>query len=146
MNAWNMIIARTFFVTSIPCELYEAAEIDGCSDIKMIRSILLPLSKPIIAVLALFYGVQYWNSYFNALIYLENTKLYPLQIVLRNILIINQMDQNMMRDVTIMQRQQGLSELLKYSLIVVASVPMMLIYPFVQKSFVKGVMIGAVKG
>lgn len=146
MGVWNVIIARTFFSTNIPEELYEAGELDGCSDIGFITKVVLPLSGPIIAVLVLFYAVGHWNSYFNALIYLSDKKLYPLQIVLRNILIQNQIEGNMMVDIDALQRSQGIAELLKYSLIVVASVPVLAIYPFVQKHFVKGVMIGAIKG
>lgn len=146
MSVWNMIIARTFFQSTIPDELYEAGEMDGCGDIRFLPLLVLPLSKPIIAVLILFYAVQHWNSYFHALIYLKDPELYPLQIVLRNILIINQMDTNMIADIDQLKRQQGLAELLKFSLIVVASVPMMLAYPFIQKYFVRGVMIGALKG
>ena len=109
--------------------------------------IALPLSVPIIAVLVMFYAVGHWNGYFNALIYLSDKKKFPLQIVLRNILIENRVDDsNMMVDVEAMARKQGLSELLKYSLIVIGSLPMMVLYPFVQKHFVKGVMIGSLKG
>lgn len=146
MGVWNVIIARTFFSTTIPEDLYEAGELDGCSDIGFIGKIVIPLSRPIIAVLALFYAVGHWNSYFQALIYLKDAKLFPLQIILRNILIQNEVSGEMMRDIDEMQRRQGIAELLKYSLIVVASVPVLMIYPFVQKYFVKGIMIGALKG
>lgn len=146
LSVWNVIIARTYFVTSIPEELYEAGELDGCGDIGFIGKVILPLSQPIIAVLVLFYAVAHWNSYFQALIYLRDPKLYPLQIILRNILIQNQIRETLMQDVDAMLRYQGLAELLKYSLIVVASLPVLVLYPFVQKYFIKGIMIGAIKG
>ncbi len=146
MAVWYVIIARTYFQTTIPDELYEAAVIDGCRDIKFIVSIVVPLSAPIIAVLSLFYAVGHWNSYFAALIYIKSEKLYPLQIILRNILIQNEIDPNMLVDVRTLLRQQGMKDLLKYSLIVVASLPVLIIYPFVQKYFVKGIMVGALKG
>ena len=147
VSVYNMVVARTFFQTNIPEELYEAGELDGCSDIKFMMRIAMPLSVPIIAVLVMFYAVGHWNGYFNALIYLSDKKKFPLQIVLRNILIENRMDDsNMMVDVDQMARKQGLAELLKYSLIIIGSLPMMILYPFVQKHFVKRVMIGALKG
>ena len=146
MGVWNVIIARTFFMNTIPEELYEAAELDGCSDIKFLIKIVLPLSSAIISVLALFYAVGNWNSYFNALLYLRDTDKFPLQIVLRNILILNKSKGEMLDDIDIMNKAKGLEELLKYSLIVIASVPVLLIYPFVQKYFVKGIMIGSIKG
>ena len=146
LNVWNVIIARTYFVTSIPAELYEAGEVDGCSDIGFIGKVILPLSKPILAVLVLFYAVAHWNSYFQALIYLRDPNLYPLQIILRNILIQNQIQETMIHNVEAIMRYQGLAELLKYSLIVVASLPVLILYPFVQKYFIKGIMIGAIKG
>ena len=107
---------------------------------------MVPLSKPILAVLVLYYGVAKWNSYFDAMIYLKNQTLVPLQIVLRDILILNQVDYTMISDASAIAAQRGLTDLLKYSTIVVASLPVLCIYPFVQKYFVKGVMIGAVKG
>ncbi|SMG18884.1 carbohydrate ABC transporter permease [Paenibacillus aquistagni] len=143
---FQVIIARTFFQTSIPDELAEAAELDGCSDLRFIFSIVLPLSKPIIAVMTLMYAVGHWNAYFDALIYLRNPDIFPLQIILRNILILNSVDASMMANVDQMMAQQGLKDLLKYSLIVVSSAPVLMIYPFVQKHFVKGVMIGSLKG
>lgn len=146
MAVFQVIIARTFFQTSIPDEISEAAELDGCSDIRFIMSIVLPLSKPILAVLTLMYAVGHWNAYFDALIFLKSPNLFPLQIVLRNILILNTIDPTMVSKVDQMLAQQGLKDLLKYSLIVVASAPVLLIYPFVQKHFVKGVMIGSLKG
>lgn len=146
MGVFQVIVARTFFQTTIPDELSEAAELDGCSDIRFIFSIVLPLSKPIIAVMTLMYAVGHWNAYFDALIFLRSPDLFPLQIILRNILILNTVDASMMANVNQMQAQQGLKDLIKYSLIVVASAPVLIIYPFVQKHFVKGVMIGSLKG
>lgn len=146
MSTYNMIIARTYMVNSIPDELYEAANIDGCTPFKYLIKVVVPLSKPIIAVLVLYYGVARWNSYSNAILYISNQKLVPLQIVLREILIMNDVDVTMMGDADALARQRGLKDLLQYSVIVVASLPVMMIYPFVQKYFVKGVMIGAVKG
>lgn len=146
VSVYNVIVARTFFQSNIPDDLYEAASLDGCSDIYFMWKIVLPLSAPIIAVLTMFYAVGHWNSYFNAMIYLQDSKKFTLQVVLRNILIANQIDNEMMKDIDAMQKQEGLAQLLKYSLIVVASVPMLLLYPFIQKHFVKGIMIGALKG
>lgn len=146
MSTYFMIICRTYFINSIPDELYEAGQIDGCTPIKYLLRIVIPLSKPIIAVLTLYYGVGKWNSYFDAMIYLKDQTLAPLQIVLRDILILNKIDYTMISDASALAAQRGLTDLLKYSTIVVASVPVLCIYPFVQKHFVKGVMIGAVKG
>lgn len=146
MGIWNVLITRTYFQSNIPDELYEAAGLDGCGDMRFLSTMLLPLSGPIIAVMTLYYAVGIWNSYFDALIYLKRSALYPLQIVLRNILIINQIDANTMRDVEELARRQGLAESLKYALIVVASAPLLIVYPFVQKYFIKGIMIGSLKG
>lgn len=146
LSVWNMLIARTFFENNIPRELREAAELDGCDDFNFLWRIVLPLSGSILAVLALFYGVGHWNSYFNALIYLYDQNLWPLQLVLRDILVQNQVDPSMMVDAREMATRAQLRELLKYSLIVVATVPLLIVYPFVQQHFVKGVMIGSVKG
>ncbi len=146
IGPFNLLITITFFRTTIPPELIEAARIDGASDFRSFRSIILPLARPIIAVLALFYAVNtHWNTYFQALIYLKDQELFPLQIVLREILIQNSIDASMLIDIEDLVAREGLRELLKYSLIVVASVPVMIIYPFVQKHFVKGMMIGSVK-
>ncbi|MBT2286705.1 carbohydrate ABC transporter permease [Paenibacillus polymyxa] len=141
---WQVIIARTFFQNSIPEELSEAADIDGCSDIRFIFSIILPLAKPIIAVLSLMYAVGQWNAYFDALIYLKSQSLYPLQLILRSILILNSSTGSM--DASEMIKQQQMAELMKYSLIVMASLPVLIIYPFVQRYFVQGMLIGSVKG
>ncbi|WP_314000168.1 carbohydrate ABC transporter permease [uncultured Paenibacillus sp.] len=141
---WQVIIARTFFQTSIPDELSEAAEIDGCSDWRFIFSVIIPLAKPIIAVLALMYAVGQWNAYFDALIYLKTQSIYPLQLILRSILILNNGTGTI--DASEMVRRQQMVELMKYSLIVVASLPVLVIYPFVQRFFVQGMLIGSVKG
>lgn len=141
---WQVIIARTFFQTSIPDELAEASEIDGCSDLRFIWSIVLPLSKPIIAVLSLMYAVGQWNAYFDALIYLKTQGLYPLQLILRSILILGNASGTM--DAGKMVERQQMVELMKYALIVVASLPVLIIYPFVQRFFVQGMLIGSVKG
>jgi ABC-type glycerol-3-phosphate transport system permease component len=147
MSVFNVIIARTFF-QSTPSELLEASQIDGCSDMRYLISVLLPLSKPIIAVLALFYSVSIWNAYFDALLYINDESLRPLTLILRDILVANSIDMSMMQNVDIdtLTAKMGLSELLKYSLIIVSSVPMLIIYPFIQHYFVQGVMIGAIKG
>ncbi|MCA0757212.1 carbohydrate ABC transporter permease [Paenibacillus sp. N4] len=146
LAVFQVIIARTFFQSTIPDELSEAADLDGCSDIRFIFSIVLPLSKPILAVMTLMYAVGHWNAYFDALIFLRSPDLFPLQIVLRNVLILNTIDASMVANANQMLAQQGLKDLLKYSLIVIASGPVLIIYPFVQKYFVKGVMIGSLKG
>ncbi|WP_042166637.1 carbohydrate ABC transporter permease [Paenibacillus gorillae] len=143
---WQVFIAKTFFQESIPEELNEAAAIDGCSDLRFLWSVVLPLSKPVVAVLALMYAVTAWNAYFDALIFLKNVDLYPLQLILREILIQNSVDNSMMVDIRTMEARQGMKDLLKFSLIVVSSLPVLIIYPFVQKHFVKGVMIGSLKG
>lgn len=146
MNMFYVIIARTYITSTVPDALYEAASIDGCTPIRFLFAIVFPLSAPILAVLTLYYGIGHWNSYFHAMIYLNTDTKYPLQIFLREILVQNQIDPTMTQDVKALEAKRGLTDLLKYSLIVVASVPVMCIYPFVQKYFVKGVMIGAVKG
>lgn len=143
LAVFQVIIARTFFQSTIPDELVEAAEMDGCSDVGFIWKVVLPLSKPIIAVLVLMYAVAKWNTYFDAMIYLKSEELFPLQLILRNVLILN-VDPN--GDVLEILRAQGLRELMKYSLIVISSLPVLIIYPFVQKHFVKGVLIGSLKG
>lgn len=146
LSVYNMIITRTFIQNNIPEELLQAAKIDGCSYAKYFFAILLPLSKSVIAVITLYYAISHWNSYLSAFLYITNEKLYPLQLVLRDILIANRIDPSTIMDPEIAQIKQGLSDLLKYSLIVVSVIPVMIIYPFVQKHFVKGVMIGSIKG
>jgi putative aldouronate transport system permease protein len=143
--AWQVIIARTFFQVSIPEELAEAAELDGCSDLRFLWSVVLPLSKPIIAVLVLMYAVGQWNAYFDALLYLKSADLHPLQLVLRSILILNTTTSGSMEASVMVERQQ-MADLLKYSLIVVGSLPVLLIYPFAQRYFVRGMLIGSLKG
>lgn len=142
---WQVIIARSFFKSSIPDELLEASEMDGCSDLRFMRSVVVPLSKPIIAVLVLMYAVGQWNAYFDALIYLKRDSLFPLQLILRSIIIQNNSGNTVMDALKQVERQQ-LSELLKYSLIVVATLPVLIIYPFVQRFFVQGMLVGSVKG
>lgn len=145
VGVYNVIITRTFIQSTIPYDLYESASLDGCSDIGYFLKVVIPLSKPILAVLTMYVAVGHWNDYFNAMIYLKSDN-YPLQVVLRNIILMNQIDPENMADVDTMMKMQGLAELLKYSLIVISSVPMLILYPFIQKHFVKGVMIGAIKG
>ncbi|AIQ25442.1 sugar ABC transporter permease [Paenibacillus sp. VTT E-133280] len=141
---WQVIIARSFFQSSIPEELLEASEIDGCSDMRFVWSVVIPLSKPIIAVLVLMYAVGQWNAYFDALIYLKSANLFPLQLVLRSIIIQNNSAGTM--DAMKMVERQQLAELLKYALIVIATLPVLVIYPFVQRYFVQGMLVGSVKG
>lgn len=143
VSVWNLIITRTFFQHTIPNELREAAAIDGCSDFKFFALVVIPLSKAIIAVLVLFYGVSHWNSFFSALIYLREESSYPLQLVLRNILIQNEVQELMKLE---LGASHDLSESIKYGVIIVASLPVLILYPLVQKYFVKGVMIGSLKG
>lgn len=150
LSVYNMIVARTFFESSLPEELFEAARVDGCDHFKFFFKIALPLSKAIIAIMVLYYGIGHWNNYFSALIYMKTEAKYPLQLVLRSILIQN--EAALAQQVTsqaaqaALQAQRELVELMKYSLIIVSSIPVMILYPFVQKHFVKGVMIGSVKG
>lgn len=146
ISVYNMIVARTFISNTIPMELLEASQIDGCSDIRYFVSIVLPLSKAIIAVLTLFYAVGHWNSYFNAMIYLHDKDLYPLTLFLREILMSTNIDPSTVSDPELQARLADMAAVIKYALIVVSVVPVLLIYPFVQKHFVTGVMIGSVKG
>jgi putative aldouronate transport system permease protein len=146
LNIFSILVAKTFFQSTIPNELYEAAQIDGCSDIRFLTQIVLPLSKPIIAVLVLWSAVGSWNSYFNALIFLNNKDLYPLQLILREILVLNNVQmQSMNLTPELIKKFEDMKSLLRYSVIVVASIPVLLLYPLVQKYFVQGVMIGSVK-
>ncbi|MBD2868601.1 carbohydrate ABC transporter permease [Paenibacillus arenilitoris] len=144
LNVWNIILARTFF-KGIPKELNEAARVDGATDALIFLKIVLPLSKPIIFVLALYAFVGQWNSYFDAMIYLENAKLHPLQLVLRSILIQNQVTPGMIADQLAMAELKRLSEIIKYASIVISSLPLIVMYPFFQKYFEKGVMVGSIK-
>lgn len=145
LNVFNVHICRTYFETTIPDELVEAAHLDGISHTRFIAQIAMPLSKAIIAVLVLYYGLGHWNSYFQAFLYLTDKNKYPIQIVLRDILILNQVNE-IITDPILYEKRRGMAQLLKYALIVVSSTPFMIAYPFVAKHFVKGVMIGAVKG
>ena len=145
ISVYNMNIARTF-IQNIPNELYEAASIDGCSDARYFFTMVIPLSVTLLSVLTLYYAVAHWNSYFDAFLYLTNRKLYPLQIVLREILIANSINANEVVDDLTMSAKQGMADLLKFSLIIVSSLPVLVLYPFVKKYFLKGVMIGALKG
>lgn len=146
VNVFNIIIAKTFIQSSIPEELYEAAEIDGCSHFIFFTKIVLPLSKALIAVLTLYYGIAQWNEFMKALIYLNDEKLYPLQLIFRSILVQNEASAQMTGDIESQLEQQKIAELIKYGVIIVSSLPVLVIYPFLQKYFVKGVMIGSVKG
>lgn len=146
ISVYNMIIMRTFFTTSIPYELQEAADIDGCTPFGTLVRIILPLSGPIIAVLGLYYGVGHWNSYFSALLYINQENLQPLQLYLRRVLTMNSSQSVMQMGADEAARNAMRAETIKYAVIVLSSVPMLLIYPFVQRFFVKGVMIGAIKG
>lgn len=147
MNVYNMIVTRTYIGNTIPNDLWEAASIDGCNYFRFFGQIVLPLSGAIIAVMALFYGITHWNAYFNALVYIADDKLYPLQIVLRDILIASQLTaEDLGADANTSAAEYGLAELLKYALIVCSCLPLWIAYPFIQKYFVKGVMIGSIKG
>ncbi len=146
VSTYNMIIMRTFFMSSIPFELQEAAEIDGCSPLRTLVSIILPLSIPVICVIGLYYGVGIWNSYFTALIYLSDKNKWPLQLFLRQILVNADLSAVDGGDSSDMARRAMRAETIKYAVCVLASIPMLIIYPFIQRFFVKGVMIGSVKG
>ncbi|SFQ47780.1 carbohydrate ABC transporter permease [Caldicoprobacter faecalis] len=145
VSVWNMTIMRNYFQTSIPFELQESAMIDGCGNLSLLLKIVLPLSIPIIAVMIIFYGVGHWNSFFNALIYLTDQNKYPLQLVLRSILIKEETAEMIAADDSVIRRQM-MAEILKYAAIIVASLPVLLLYPFLQKYFVHGIMVGALKG
>lgn len=146
----NIIIARTFFQTNVPDEVREAAQIDGCGNFRMFIQIVLPISTAIVAVMALFFAVTHWNGYFTALIYIRDDRWKPLQIVMREILLKSQFNAEMLQQGgdtgALLQDELKAAEQIRYALIVVASVPVMILYPFVQKYFVKGVTVGAVKG
>lgn len=151
LSIFSIIVAKTFFQSTIPNDLYEAAQIDGASDIRFMWQIVIPMSEPIIAVLVLWSVVGTWNSYFNALLFLNSQSLYPLQLVLRQLLILGNVTASGlgMAGATVsarqMQRFQDMSELLQYSLIIVSTAPMLIIYPFAQRYFMKGIMIGSLK-
>ncbi|MBQ8232227.1 MAG: carbohydrate ABC transporter permease [Lachnospiraceae bacterium] len=154
VSAYNLIVARTFFVNTIPWELQEAAFLDGCSDFRMFTKIILPLSSPIIVVMTLYYGVGHWNAYFNAMIYIRDRELYPLQVFLREILTMGQFASDAMQnggdlspeEMLALAKQTETANMIKYAVIVVSTAPMLIVYPFLQKYFAKGVMIGSVKG
>ncbi len=153
LSIYNMVVARTYFSSSIPSDLYEAGRIDGCSEFGLFFRIALPLAMPIIAVLMLYYAVGHWNSYFSAMMYLTKQAYQPLSLVLRRILIMNQsavdeaglmtLDPALLQDAA---ARANLAIVMKYALVLIASAPMLILYPFIQKYFVKGVMIGALKG
>lgn len=147
VGVWNIIIARTFFQLTIPDQLREAAFIDGCNNTRFFFQIVLPLSKPIIAVMVLLHVVGSWNSFFDALMYLQDESMYPLQLVLRNILIQNNVSTtaSMVSDIESYAAQQHIAELLKYGVIVVSTLPLLILYPFLQKYFVHGTLIGSIK-
>ena len=142
----QMIVTRTFINNTIPDELLEAAQIDGCNDFRFFGMFVLPLSKAVIAVIAMQYAIGHWNAYFNAFIYLSDSDMYPLQIFLREILVMNNIDTSEIVDEETAIAMQGMADLLKYSLIIVSTAPILCIYPFAQKYFVKGVMMGSLKG
>jgi len=144
VNVWFIILARTYF-KAVPNELKEAARIDGASDLKIFFRIILPLSKPIIFVLALYAFIGQWNAYFDAMIYLDDRELHPLQLVLRSILIQNEVQPGMVADVEARNELMRISEMIRYSSIVIASLPLLIMYPFFQKYFEKGVMVGSLK-
>lgn len=143
---WYVIIARTFLQNTIPQELYDAAEIDGASDVRIIMRVVVPLSGPIVAVLSLFYAVVHWNRYFDALIFLKSEHLWNLQLVLRNVIMSAARLIGQEQDIGNAMLIQEQTEVMKYAVIVFASVPVMLLYPFVQRYFIKGIMIGSLKG
>ncbi|MGE7825913.1 carbohydrate ABC transporter permease [Paenibacillus sp. NPDC093718] len=146
VSVWNIIIMRTFFQSSIPKEMQEAAFIDGASNMRVLLRIVLPLSGPILAVMVLFYAVGHWNSYFSALIYLSDRDNYPMQLFLREILVQGQMQEMVDISDDSLARSLMDAEAIKYAAVIVTNLPMLLLYPFLQKYFVKGVMIGAIKG
>ena len=149
VSVYNMIIARTYFENSIPHEMEEAAMIDGASQLRLFITIILPLAKPLLAVIAMYYVVGHWNAFFNALIYLSNDKLYPLQLFLRNILLEDMMLDLVSADSEAMEeliRRLQLKESMQYGIVVISSLPILIIYPFLQRYFVRGMMIGAIKG
>ncbi len=145
MGVWNVILIKTYIQSSIPGEIYESASIDGCSDWKYFIQMVIPLSKPIIAVMILLYAVGKWNDFFSGLLYLNDVNKQPLQLLLRNILGTNDAA-GMQLSLTEQMNRQELKTLLQYSLIIVSSVPVMILYPFIQKYFVKGIMMGSIKG
>jgi len=146
VGAWNIFLVRTFFISNIPEELYEAATIDGASVTYYFYRIVLPLSSAIISVMVLFYAVGYWNLFFPALLYLRDATLYPLQMVLRNIILVSEVMSISELDAETVAFRQRVVEMLKYSSMIVASVPLLITYPFLQKYFARGIMVGSIKG
>lgn len=143
VGVWNLVVTRTYFQENIPEELFESAQLDGCGHFRFFLSVVLPLSGTIIAVIALFYGVNQWNGFFNALVYLNDKNKFPLQIFLRDILLQQEM---MSMDPELVNSMRHKANLVKYAMIIVASGPVLIVYPFLQRFFVKGVMVGSVKG
>lgn len=151
VNCYNMIVTRQYFSSSIPQDIYEAAQIDGAGEWTCFTRIALPLAKPIIAVMALYYGVNHWNSYYNALLYIRSDKSYPLQLVLRGILISNELSMAGFENADAetaqyMIHRAEVAQAMKYAIVFIASAPLLVAYPFLQKYFTKGIMIGSVKG
>ena len=146
VSVFNIVIARTFFQSNIPQELLEAASMDGCSDFRFLASVVIPISGAIIAVLMVFYAVSHWNAFFGALVFLKSESRYPLQLILRGILLSHQLADDMWVDDSDALKHQMLAESIKYGVIVVASIPVLVLYPFVQKHYVRGVMLGSIKG
>ena len=149
ISVWNVILVINYFTNEIPYELQEASKIDGCSNYKQLVCIMLPLAKPLIGVMALFYGASHWNNYFNALIYISNRDLYPLQLFLREILIQNQMSDSMKmsgNSIESMAKQAQMAQSIKYAVAIVSTLPVLIVFPFVQEYFQKGLMAGAIKG
>lgn len=151
-SVWNIIVSRTFFQSTIPKELYEASEIDGSSVFRQFFSIVLPLSAPIITVMALFYGITHWNSYFSALIYLNESSKFPLQMVLRQMIVLQEISTEAMGigvsgdAAAALEKKAEIASMMKYSVIIVSTLPIIMVYPFLQRFFVQGMMIGSVKG
>ena len=151
VSVYNMIVVRSYFSSTIPASLYDAAFIDGATEFQVFTRIAIPLSKAIIAVISLFYAVGHWNNFYTALIYIYDKNLYPLQLVLRNLLINGQLNlssniQYTAEELKYMVQRARIIQTMKYSIVVVAAIPLLIVYPFIQKYFVKGVMIGSVKG
>lgn len=146
VSVYNIIIMRTFFQTGIPKEVQEAAHMDGCNDFQLLRIIVLPLSMPIIAVMILLYSVGHWNSYFSALIYLSDRGMYPLQLFLRELLVQNQTFETIAYFNEDLTKRMMEAEAIKYAAVIVANLPVLLLYPFLQKYFAKGMLVGAIKG
>ena len=145
-SAYHLMVARSFIESNIPRELYEAAEMDGCGRLTFFRKVVLPLSGTLIAMMTLFFGVGHWNAYFNALMYIQDREKFPLQVILREILLQNQFSLDDITDPELMTALAELQNSIKYVMIIVSSIPVLIIYPLLQKHFVKGMMIGSVKG